>query len=89
MTQHYETQIYAIHLNAHVVEILALLDKDTAPRGGFRNFSKEGGGGVRGAPQKNDATDGWRQQILKANNEEEGSWLGTADNAKKEVQLFF
>ena len=58
MTQHYETQIYAIHLNAHVVEILALLDKDTAPRGGFfRNFSKEGGG-VRGAPQKNDATDG-------------------------------
>ena len=56
MTQHYETRIYAIHLNAHVVEILALLDKDTAPRGGFRNFSKEGGG--RGAPQKNDATDG-------------------------------
>ena len=44
MTQHYETRIYAIHLNAHVVEILALLDKDTAPRGGFRNFSKEGGG---------------------------------------------
>lgn len=79
MTQHYETRIYAIHLNAHVVEILALLDKDTAPRGGFRNFSKEG----------NDATDGWRQQILKANNEEEGSWLGTADNAKKAVQLFF
>ena len=56
MTQHYETRIYAIHLNAHVVEIFALLDKDTAPRGGFRNFSK--GGGVRGAPQKNDATDG-------------------------------
>lgn len=49
MTQHYETRIYAIHLNAHVVEILALLDKDTAPRGGFRNFSKEGGGG---APHK-------------------------------------
>ena len=88
MTQHYETRIYAIHLNAHVVEILALLDKDTAPRGGFRNFSKEGGGG-RGTPQKNDATDGWRQQILKANNEEEGPWLGTADNAKKAVQLFF
>ena len=87
MTQHYETQIYAIHLNAHVVEILALLDKDTAPRGGFRNFSKEGG--VRGAPQKNDATDGWRQQILKANNEEGGSWLGTTDNGKKAVQLFF
>lgn len=87
MTQHYETRIYAIHLNAHVVEILALLDKDTPPRGGFRNFSKEGG--MRGAPQKNDATDGWRQQILKANNEEEGSWLGTADNAKKAVQLFF
>ena len=43
MTQHYETRIYAIHLNAHVVEILAFLDKDTAPRGGFRNFSKEGG----------------------------------------------
>ena len=57
MIQHCETRIYAIHLNAHVVEILALLDKDTAPRGGFRNFSKEGGG-VRGAPQKNDATDG-------------------------------
>ena len=87
MTQHYETRIYAIRLNTHVVEILALLDKDTAPRGGFRNFSKEGG--MRGAPQKNDATDGWRQQILKANNEEEGSWLGTADNAKKAVQLFF
>ena len=43
MTQHYETRIYAIRLNTHVVEILALLDKDTAPRGGFRNFSKEGG----------------------------------------------
>lgn len=51
MTQHYETRIYAIHLNAHVVEILALLDKDTAPRGGFRNFSKEGGGGW-GVPHK-------------------------------------
>lgn len=50
MTQHYETRIYAIHLNAHVVEILALLDKDTAPRGGFRNFSKEGGGW--GVPHK-------------------------------------
>ena len=51
MTQHYETRIYAIHLNAHVVEILALLDKDTAPRGGFfRNFSKEGGG--EGCPTK-------------------------------------
>ena len=82
MIQHCETQIYAIHLNAHVVEILALLDKDTAPRGGL-------GGGVRGTPQKNDATDGWRQQILKANNIGEGSWLGTADNAKKAVQLFF
>ena len=42
-----------------------------------------------GAPQKNDATDGGRQQILKASNEEEGSRLGTADNAKKAVQLFF
>lgn len=62
----------------------------TLPLGeGSGFFTKEGGGGVRGAPQKNDATDGWRQQILKANNEEEGSWLGTADNAKKAVQLFF
>ena len=51
MIQHCETRIYAIHLNAHVVEILALLDKDTAPRGGL-------GGCARGAPQKNDATDG-------------------------------
>ena len=50
MTQHYETRIYAIHLNAHVVEIFALLDKDTAPRGGFRNFSKGGGG--EGCPTK-------------------------------------
>ena len=43
MIQHCETRIYAIHLNAHVVEILALLDKDTAPRGGLGG----GGGGVR------------------------------------------
>ena len=50
MIQHCETRIYAIHLNAHVVEILALLDKDTALRGGFRNFSKEGGG--EGCPTK-------------------------------------
>ena len=45
MIQHCETRIYAIHLNAHVVEILALLDKDTAPRGGLRmtstNFKSE------------------------------------------------
>ena len=62
----------------------------TLPLGeGSGIFRRRGGGGVRGAPQKNDATDGWRQQILKANNEEEGPWLGTADNAKKAVQLFF
>ena len=48
-----------------------------------------GGGGVRGAPQKNDANDGWRQQILKANNIGEGSWLGTVDNAKKAIKQFF
>ena len=52
MTQHYETRIYAIHLNAHVVEILALLDKDTAPRGGFRVFYEGGGGGGEGCPTK-------------------------------------
>lgn len=45
MIQHCETRIYAIHLNAHVVEILALLDKDTAPRGGL-------GGGVWGVRHK-------------------------------------
>ena len=62
----------------------------TLPLGeGSSGIFRRRGGGVRGAPQKNDATDGWRQQILKANNEEEGPWLGTADNAKKAVQLFF
>lgn len=46
MIQHCETRIYAIHLNAHVVEILAVLDKDTAPRGGL------GGGGCEGCATK-------------------------------------
>ena len=38
-----------------------------------------------GAPPWNDVTDGWRKEILKANNEEEGLWqvskiMWTADN---------